>query len=54
MTTEQIKFFLEWAVLRAQTALLDNGIVPSDAVVESLERQIMRLMTQVEFRMGVK
>ena len=54
MTAEQVKFFLEWAVMRAQVALLDNGIIPHEPIVKSLEHQIMSLMTQVEFRMGVK
>jgi hypothetical protein len=52
MTTEQVKFFLEWAVLRANQALLENGILITEATGQSIKSQIMRLMTQVEFRMA--
>jgi hypothetical protein len=52
MTTEQVKFFLEWAVLRANQALLENGVLITEATGQSIKSQIMRLMTQVEFRMA--
>lgn len=52
MTTEQVKFFLEWAVLRAKLALNENWVTITPELAESLESQIMRLMKQVEFRMA--
>jgi len=49
ITREHVRFYLEWATNRASIALLDHGIIPTAEIEASIKRQIMSLMTQVDF-----